>query len=55
MSEEMNEYATVECQIMVDAFFEESGDIGITGGASAPEHLITELIERFEACGWVRA
>ena len=44
-----------DANALPDSFFEESGDIGITGGASAPEHLITELIERFEACGWVRA
>ena len=35
-----------------DSFFEMSGDIGITSGASAPDHLVTELIQKLEDYGW---
>jgi 4-hydroxy-3-methylbut-2-enyl diphosphate reductase len=35
-----------------DSFFEYSGNIGITGGASAPEYLVDELISRLQEKGW---
>lgn len=35
-----------------DSFFETSGDIGITSGASAPDYLVAELIQKLEDYGW---
>lgn len=36
-----------------DSFFESSGDIGITSGASAPEYLVDDLIRKLHSYGWV--
>ncbi|MBE6406153.1 MAG: 4-hydroxy-3-methylbut-2-enyl diphosphate reductase [Lentisphaerae bacterium] len=36
-----------------ESFFETSGDIGITSGASAPEHLVNALVQKLLSCGWV--
>ena len=38
-----------------ESFFETSGDIGITSGASAPECLVDELVAKLLSHGWLPA
>ena len=58
---EVAEKAGAEAILIPDAeslpehFFEISGDVGITSGASAPDHLIQALIRKFRDHGWIPA
>ena len=38
-----------------ESFFETSGDVGITSGASAPDRLVDELVAKLLSCGWIAA
>ena len=44
-----------DADALPDSFLKISGDIGITSGASAPDHLIQTLIQKFQKNGWILA
>lgn len=44
-----------DADALPDSFFEISGDIGITSGASAPEYLVDALIRKLQNHGWLLA
>ena len=51
-SEESNAILIPDAEALPESFFEVDGDIGITSGASAPEHLVDSLIRKLQSAGW---
>ena len=48
-------YLISDVSALQDSMFQESENIGIASGASAPEELVQEVLKKLESCGGIYA